>query len=351
MKNKKIWGFTLGEVLVTLTVISLVAVIVLPMLRTGVGTKVSEGQKNVFVNKFKKGLTLMQQNGGLAKGYDSTEEFIAEMQKYVAITSTCKAGKLSKCFTSKIKSGPKTVKYTVDNLSTSQDLGLEWKTPSSIVGVVFADKTNALITYNTNCLITNMLDTAGVDTTKCMAVIYDINGNENPNILGDDIFTINVNTNNNAEQPENPTDECYGDEYCYLNKCQSNHDYEACRQQNIDSDCNTCGNYEDQSSWACQNCFNYYYSPTYDDPYDDPLYPDYPTYYGEYELWVRCINDYDLSACRQQSYSNECASCGEGNCDDCTMCSNQELQYWCEQEYGLNNNPYWCDEYGYCVYY
>ena len=193
MKNKykNISAFTLAEVLITIVIISLLALITLPILKGGVDNKVTDSQKKTFEQKLKENFHAMQSAGALSEGYDSTEDFINAMKKHMNISRTCSSNKLSECFAEKVITEEKEVKYNTKQMSTSDDISAGFSENSDLGGVVFADGTTAIIAHDSNCYIKDKYDSS-IDATACIAMIYDINGKNAPNILGVDVFKLNT---------------------------------------------------------------------------------------------------------------------------------------------------------------
>ncbi len=195
MKNKykNISAFTLAEVLITIVIISLLALITLPILKGGVDSKVTDSQKKTFEQKLKENFHAMQSAGALSEGYDLTEDFINAMKKYMNISKSCKSNKLSECFAEKVITEEKEVKYNTKQMSTSKDISAGFTEESDLGGVVFADGTTAIIAHDPDCYIKDKYDSS-IDATACIAMIYDVNGKNAPNIMGVDVFELNVNS-------------------------------------------------------------------------------------------------------------------------------------------------------------
>ena len=76
-------GFTLAEVLITLTVVGVVAALTLPTLMTTINGKVQENQRKVMERKLVQGLNLYNnQEDGLIKHYNNTEEFVRGLSTF-----------------------------------------------------------------------------------------------------------------------------------------------------------------------------------------------------------------------------------------------------------------------------
>lgn len=216
-KYKNISAFTLAEVLITIVIISLLALITLPILKGGVDSKVTDSQKKTFEQKLKENFHAMQSAGALSDGYDSTEDFINAMKKYMNINKSCKSNKLSECFAEKVITEEKEVKYNTKQMSTSKDISAGFTEESDLGGVVFADGTTAIIAHDPDCYIKDKYDSS-IDATACIAMIYDINGKNAPNILGVDVHKLNIN-------PFGLSFEIIGDKFYDNTKAPGTNDY------------------------------------------------------------------------------------------------------------------------------
>ena len=166
---KKIRAFTLAEVLTTLTVIGVIAVVVLPALNSSVDTKVLEKQKATSEFKLKDGLHRMQIKSELAKEYESTEDFVNAMKKYFNFTTVCSNTELTKCFGKKLRVG--SASYDLSTIRTSDQIDMQFATPTNVNGLVFADGTRALIAYDKDCYISNIYDTT-IDVLNVLRCIW-----------------------------------------------------------------------------------------------------------------------------------------------------------------------------------
>ena len=147
-------GFTLAEVLIVITIIGVVAAMTLPTLLDVNQEKVWNTSAEVFETKMYQALKMMNIKGELAR-LDSTEDFVANLQKNMKIAKTCDNEHLDECFTKKISlmQGKKATKpknlsgeggY---NLTTSANLGHgDWDT--NVMGLQFTNGITALLAYN-----------------------------------------------------------------------------------------------------------------------------------------------------------------------------------------------------------
>ena len=190
-------AFTLAEVLIVITIIGIVAAIVLPTLFDVGNEKIWQNQSDVFGSKMFTALKMMNQRGDLAM-LDSTEEFVSNLGKYIRIVKTCPSETAYECFDNKmiVKSGEKPKSVQEMGITTAENLGHDDWTDSNVMGVQFANGISALLAYNTlDCLpkavnaAENIWDS---DIFGCIAMMFDVNSNGNPNEKGSDIRLVNA---------------------------------------------------------------------------------------------------------------------------------------------------------------
>ena len=189
-------GFTLAEVLITLGIIGIVAAMTIPTLIANYQEKSWNTSAQVFERKLEEALKVMNTQQTLT-GYSSTESFVGELKKHIKIIKTCDNTNLSDCFSDVIYWGggstePEEIDLSV--LKTAKNFGQkDWGT--NIVGVQFANGTNALIAYNTvshsddpaTPLCIQNPYSSTVNVGDCLAILYDTSGHKSPNSTGKDI--------------------------------------------------------------------------------------------------------------------------------------------------------------------
>ena len=182
-------AFTLAEILITLTVIGIVAALTIPNLIQNHNQKAWETAQSVFTKRLEVATRQMNTEEKLA-GYDSTMDFVNELKKYIKITSVCDNSKITKCFDRKIIWSEGEEPVDMSKIKTAASLGQkDWDT--NTVAVQFANGVNAVIAYNPNATqepYNNQFNA----TSSSMAILYDVSGNKNPNTNGKDINHINV---------------------------------------------------------------------------------------------------------------------------------------------------------------
>ena len=181
-------AFTLAEVLITLAVIGVVAVLTIPGLIKNHNEKAWSTAQDVFTKRLEVATRQMNTEEKLA-GYDNTMDFVNELKKYIKITRVCDNNEITKCFNKQVIWNEGDEPVDMSAIKNAQNFGLDWE--SDTVAVQFANGVNAVIAYNPNATqdpYNNQFNA----TSNSMAILYDVSGNKNPNTNGKDINHINV---------------------------------------------------------------------------------------------------------------------------------------------------------------
>ncbi len=194
----KKFAFTLAEVLITLAIIGVVAVLTVPTLITNNQEKGWNTASKVFEAKLEQALKVMNTQGTLA-GYRTTKDFVDELSNHLKIVKVCDSDKLTDCFSDKVywdvidisKNGTVSEEVDVSNVKTAADLGQDdWGT--EVLGFQLNNGTNGLIAYNpTNTCHQDQFSNQ-VTGTACVAVVYDTSGFSKPNTYTKDLRGINA---------------------------------------------------------------------------------------------------------------------------------------------------------------
>lgn len=176
-------AFTLAEVLITLGIIGVVAVLTIPTLVRNYQMKSWNTAATVFERRFEEAIKTMNVQGQLGSrgGYNTTEGFVDELQNHLKITKVCTNDKLAECFEDEIIMNDEAI--DMRRVTTSKHFGQEaWNT--NILGVMAVNGTSALIAYNPDC----KSDPYDNDLTgrDCYAMVYDTSGFAQPNTIGKD---------------------------------------------------------------------------------------------------------------------------------------------------------------------
>ncbi|MDR1168341.1 MAG: type II secretion system GspH family protein [Heliobacteriaceae bacterium] len=140
-------GFTLAEVLITLGVIGIVAALTMPSLMTDVRMRSwSEMHANTAF-KVTQALDQMRALGRLDGSYNTTDEFVDELQKYLKIAKRCDANHIEDCWPAKQVVLPDGKIFDIKKAKTGKNLQLKDNT-SDNVALVLANGVPIILTYN-----------------------------------------------------------------------------------------------------------------------------------------------------------------------------------------------------------
>ena len=189
------YAFTLAEVLITITVIGVVAALTIPNLVNNYQNRAWSTASVVFQRKLGEALKVMNSQGTLA-GYSSTEDFVNELSKHIKINKICKNDEITSCFEDTVFWGNDNKEIDMKKIKLAANLGhSEWIT--NTLGVMFADGVSGIIAYNPECSqdpyrtdVINVSDT-GIGT-NCIALLYDTSGFKKPNTQSKDLRGLNV---------------------------------------------------------------------------------------------------------------------------------------------------------------
>ena len=188
IKNISTKAFTLAEVLITLAIIGIVAVLALPPVIKNYNERAWSTAQSVFEKRLEVATRQMNTEEKLA-GYSSTMDFVNELKKYIKITRVCDNDNITKCFTNEVIANADEDPVDMSTIKDAECFGLDWGTDT--VAVQFANGVNAVIAYNPNTT-QEPYNNQFAATVSSMAILYDVSGNKNPNTVGKDISNINV---------------------------------------------------------------------------------------------------------------------------------------------------------------
>ena len=176
-------GFTLAETLITLAVIGIVAVLTIPNLMQNNNQKAWDTAADVFNKRLEVAARVMNTQETLA-GYSTTKDFVNELKKHIKITRICDNNELTKCFPEKVLWGADQQEVETTDIKNANNMGQDdWDT--EVIGVQFANGTDALIAYNPNC--TQDPYNNQIQASNCIAILYDVSAKKNPNSYGKDL--------------------------------------------------------------------------------------------------------------------------------------------------------------------
>ena len=199
-------AFTLAEVLITLGIIGVVAALTLPALLTNIQSRVRAEQSRSVQYKFSLATEKMARLN-LIGPYDSTDAFVDELQKHLKISKRCNASNLRGCWPYDTVDLGNGKTWDISKTKTGKQFGMNTDDDndytSDNVGIVTADGTPMILSYNKKCKAIDSLEKLSWTTTdnkplsnssaSCVAAVYEINGTGKPNKLSNDVVLFNAN--------------------------------------------------------------------------------------------------------------------------------------------------------------
>ena len=198
-------AFTLAEVLITLGIIGIVAAMTLPTLNQAINNRVRAEQVRTVKYKFTKATEKMN-SLGLIGPYASTDAFVDELQKHLKIMKRCDSSHLRECWPyDEVDLGDGKT-WDISKTTTGKQLkmkdGDSADYSSNNVGIVTADGTPMILSYNKKCEALDPVkqytwstsDGKPVSnaTAGCVAAVFEINGGAKPNKFGTDVVAFNA---------------------------------------------------------------------------------------------------------------------------------------------------------------
>ena len=211
-------GFTMAEILLSLTIIGVVAAITLPSLTGNINERTWNTQRKALYARFSQAIALMPALNGYGtftedESGNITEDTAAEtfvtsgLAKVLKINNICDNEHLEDCgITSKVlaingdiafSTFPKTlIEYNSmfgTSISTSTEHWAYFQTDTKAAAFETANGESIVVYYNPNCIA----DTLNINPHysqpyMCASFVYDLNGTKGPNTIGKDMGFISA---------------------------------------------------------------------------------------------------------------------------------------------------------------
>ena len=210
-------AFTMAEILLSLTIIGVVAAITLPSLTGNINERTWNTQRKALYARFSQAIALMPALNGYGtltedESGSITEDNVAEtfvtsgLAKVLKINNICDSEHLSDCgIPSKITTATGSLNLELENMTTLNEYNsmfssvygsVELKTPTKATAFETANGESILVYYNPRCVLGDVanLSTASfmLQHKLCANFIYDLNGSKGPNTYGKDIGVISA---------------------------------------------------------------------------------------------------------------------------------------------------------------
>ncbi len=206
-------AFTMAEILLSLTIIGVVAAITLPSLMANINERTWNTQRKALYARMSQAIAMMPQVGGYGTLTEdesgsvtadtAAETFLTEgLSKVLKINNICDSDHLADCgvptsytnMAGSIKTWPKTIAAWNDQFvgfNVSYNWGRYVYSQVNTKAAAFETLSGETVTlyYNPNCSSEN-LNGQYLQPKMCANFIYDLNGNKGPNAVGKDIGFI-----------------------------------------------------------------------------------------------------------------------------------------------------------------
>ncbi len=204
MLKRKKKAFTLAEILITLSIIGIVAAISIPSLLVNINDKTYDAQRNALLARMSQAVGQMDDIGSYEKSSGGADQssavtFITKgLSKVYKISSVCGKGHLDSCDVSATMKLPnatsdfkvsenETFSAFNDKMSTAMD-----SFDTNVAAFMTTNGESILVYYNPKCKDKHENDTTDVLSEVCVNMIYDLNGGKSPNQFGKDIGFMTI---------------------------------------------------------------------------------------------------------------------------------------------------------------
>ena len=199
-------AFTMAEILLSLTIIGVVAAITLPSLTGNINERTWNTQRKAFFARISQAIPLM----GSINGYANAETFVTGgLSKVLKINNICDNEHLSDCgISSKIvklngttmstptkmsELNPRIVNMSATGEGGENDRYSYSQPDSDAAAFETVNGESVLAFYNPNCT-PDLLSTTNVyyQNKLCLNLVYDLNGSKGPNTIGKDMGYLSI---------------------------------------------------------------------------------------------------------------------------------------------------------------
>ena len=211
--RRSMGAFTMAEILISLTIIGVIAAITLPSLRANINEKTWATQKKALLSRMSQGIAMMDAQNTYATAQEYVTEGLAEVLKINNICATDTAASLAttladcgitgnvitmagNSITMPITWSGLGIGATFTNDTVNPATTFEATAPQLTAAFETANGESVMVFYNPDCIPDND-DAAGSAAVNlfpyvCANIIYDLNQDKGPNTMGKDIGYMTV---------------------------------------------------------------------------------------------------------------------------------------------------------------
>ena len=160
----------------------------IPTLVQNYKNKAWDTAAEVFERKISEATKVMNSEMTLI-GHNTTMDFVSELSKHMKIVKTCDSGNLINCFAEKFYWGADNNEVDPTELTTSEYFGKDIY-ETELVVLMFANGVNAIMTFDKHCRTQDPYSNQ-INTTGCLAMVYDVDGYKKPNTFSKDLRAFN----------------------------------------------------------------------------------------------------------------------------------------------------------------
>ncbi len=195
-------GFTLAEVLITLSIVGVIAAMTMPTLINNIKFHTYDNAKRKILNSVGEAGRLLAIEGEIT-GAANAEDFVKNrLATKLSIAKMCDAEHLTDCglpakffktdSKTEVSMPAKLTEIAPDNLSTVGTDGTKSYSVLQGYGFVTANGYSVNLFYNGACEPEKNADYYYTQDNICFSAIYDMNGLRGPNVLGKDIGLLGL---------------------------------------------------------------------------------------------------------------------------------------------------------------
>ena len=142
----KKYGFTLAEMLISMAIIGVIAAVTVPTLIENLTERINSNRHANIAYKVTQAMEKMRGLGLLSQNYETTENFVDELQKHLRISKRCDSEHIASCWPTEKVTDSNGEEFEVSKAKKGKNLNLATNTNN--VGLVLPDGAAIILNYN-----------------------------------------------------------------------------------------------------------------------------------------------------------------------------------------------------------